>query len=172
MAWKSKEARAAYYAAHRVEIAACKKAYYAAHREERVAYNAEHREGIAAYAKVYHAEHREGRAAYVKAHRNTNMDARIGQYKYSAKKRGLRWAISRARAIELFDGDCHFCLKPATFEERSGIDRIDSSVGYVEGNVQSCCTECNLAKGTRSDGAYAEHCLAVVNGLRKQGLLK
>jgi hypothetical protein len=28
----------------------------------------------------------------------------------------------------------------------SGIDRIDSSIGYVEGNVVPCCADCNIAK--------------------------
>jgi hypothetical protein len=28
----------------------------------------------------------------------------------------------------------------------SGIDRIDSSIGYIEGNVVSCCSKCNTAK--------------------------
>jgi hypothetical protein len=29
----------------------------------------------------------------------------------------------------------------------NGIDRIDSKLGYVEGNVVSCCKICNSAKG-------------------------
>ena len=30
----------------------------------------------------------------------------------------------------------------------SGMDRIDSSLGYIEGNVVPCCAQCNIAKNT------------------------
>lgn len=32
----------------------------------------------------------------------------------------------------------------------NGVDRIDSSIGYVPGNVVSCCKYCNVAKSDRS----------------------
>ena len=32
----------------------------------------------------------------------------------------------------------------------NGIDRVDSSKGYVEDNVVSCCKYCNTAKNTMS----------------------
>lgn len=32
----------------------------------------------------------------------------------------------------------------------NGIDRIDSDLGYVDGNVKSCCFICNRAKGNLS----------------------
>jgi Zn-finger nucleic acid-binding protein len=32
----------------------------------------------------------------------------------------------------------------------NGLDRIDSSVGYLYGNVVSCCAACNTAKGSMS----------------------
>lgn len=44
-----------------------------------------------------------------------------------------------------------FCGKPYFVKalpplKRNGIDRLDSSIGYVKTNVVSCCTKCNYAK--------------------------
>lgn len=32
----------------------------------------------------------------------------------------------------------------------NGIDRIDNSLGYIEGNVATCCKMCNISKGDMS----------------------
>ena len=32
----------------------------------------------------------------------------------------------------------------------NGIDRVDNTKGYIEGNVVTCCGACNYAKGSRS----------------------
>jgi hypothetical protein len=36
----------------------------------------------------------------------------------------------------------------------NGIDRIDSSKGYEEDNVQPCCKHCNYAKNNRTDEEF------------------
>lgn len=82
----------------------------------------------------------------------------IRKYKYEAKKRELKWDISDAQAIELFDQNCFYCnAKPSKRtrrgEERylsNGIDRQDNSKGYSLENTVSCCKKCNNAKSTMS----------------------
>jgi hypothetical protein len=32
---------------------------------------------------------------------------------------------------------------------RNGIDRLDNTIGYIEGNVVSCCDICNYSKHTK-----------------------
>lgn len=32
----------------------------------------------------------------------------------------------------------------------NGLDRRDSNLGYIEGNVSPCCRVCNIAKGSMS----------------------
>lgn len=53
----------------------------------------------------------------------------------------------------------------------NGIDRIDSKIGYVEGNVISCCKYCNMAKMDRSQEEFlkwAEHTYQYfVQGIRE-----
>lgn len=38
----------------------------------------------------------------------------------------------------------------------NGIDRVDSSKGYVEDNVVPCCKYCNTAKNTMNDSEFRE----------------
>jgi len=38
----------------------------------------------------------------------------------------------------------------------NGIDRMDSTIGYIENNVVSCCFDCNVAKRVRPVDTFAE----------------
>jgi hypothetical protein len=57
----------------------------------------------------------------------------------------------------LTQSDCHYCgvqpertLRKYTQFRWNGIDRIDSSKGYVDGNVVPCCKTCNELKSDKS----------------------
>ena len=84
------------------------------------------------------------------------------RYKQGAKQRNIEWKISDDLALRLFQLDCFYCGKPPSQEKKvssrgkyvyNGIDRVDNSKGYIEGNVVPCCGVCNKAK---SDKSYAE----------------
>jgi hypothetical protein len=87
----------------------------------------------------------------------------IKQYRYSAKHRGLEHALTEDELEVLVTSDCHYCGCPPSITRRpsrsggeftfNGIDRIDNTLGYVPGNVVTCCITCNRAKHTMS---YAE----------------
>jgi hypothetical protein len=93
----------------------------------------------------------------------------ITEYKTGAKSRNFVFELTRERFIELIGKNCSYCgLPPSrkipskisnrTPAERArpksrwptilytGIDRIDSNLGYVEGNVRPACFTCNFAK--------------------------
>lgn len=80
---------------------------------------------------------------------------KIGHYKNSALKRGLEFTLSDDFFMELLTSNCVYCgSEPYLLNKRmthsmylNGIDRIDSNLGYIEGNVVSCCKICNSAKG-------------------------
>jgi len=44
-----------------------------------------------------------------------------------------------------------------------GIDRINSDIGYVQGNVRPCCTACNRAKNVMTETEFKEWLLRVFN---------
>ena len=50
-----------------------------------------------------------------------------------------------------------------TIVKCNGIDRIDSSKGYVESNVCSCCKYCNTAKNTMSVEEFLEFIKRIYN---------
>lgn len=73
-----------------------------------------------------------------------------------AAGRDLAWGLTDDAALVLFSGTCHYCgVIPSQVAGKSrnngaffynGIDRLDNAVGYVVGNVVSCCGVCNHAK--------------------------
>lgn len=71
----------------------------------------------------------------------------LSHYKNSAAKRGIEFLISDETALKLFRGACAYCGF-LSIVESNGIDRIDSAMPYVDGNVVSCCKFCNRAKWT------------------------
>jgi len=87
------------------------------------------------------------------------------QLRKDAKKRGQDWQLTPERTKELVTHNCIYCNAVPSLEtnpikwqglansnnsksviKRNGIDRVDPSKGYIEGNVVPCCKQCNLAK--------------------------
>ena len=77
-------------------------------------------------------------------------------YKNNSKKKNRKFLLSKDDFKYLTQGHCYYCgieskqiIKETTgYGEYiyNGIDRVDSSVGYVLGNVMPCCSVCNIAK--------------------------
>lgn len=66
---------------------------------------------------------------------------RWSQYANKAATRGFEFKLTHDDLHDLLDKDCAYCGGKG-----GGIDRIDSSKGYVLGNVNPCCWECNQMK--------------------------
>lgn len=98
-----------------------------------------------------------------------NRDKEVGYkallyvYKKNAKKRNLSFNLTYDEFKKLLKQNCNYCntspfsiyqlLDPRTGLCRSGIpikyngiDRVDSTKGYVSSNVVTCCKICNIAK--------------------------
>ena len=54
------------------------------------------------------------------------------------------------------------CFKPANYTNLS-IDRIDSTKGYVPGNIQLVCSVINRMKGEMSQEMFIDFCNAVID---------
>lgn len=84
-------------------------------------------------------------------------------YKSTAKKRNIHFDLTKDECIEIFKKDCTYCgSKPNNIINHiekidyTGIDRIDSSKGYIKGNVTPCCKRCNAAKNDMSVDEFLE----------------
>lgn len=82
-------------------------------------------------------------------------------YRRNAENRGLPFDLSIERFRQLTKSNCWYCNLPPSGKshpskkcrsnvayEYTGIDRVDNTIGYVEGNVAPCCKACNMAKGS------------------------
>lgn len=78
----------------------------------------------------------------------------------SYKKHGKDFNLSLSEFVKLVNSNCGYCgVKPhkvrfnktkSRSKKLNGIDRVDSSRGYSVDNTVPCCTDCNIAKGSKS----------------------
>ena len=86
------------------------------------------------------------KAYYTKHGRRYGKKHHLWQYKNGAKIRGLAMELSDETILQMFDQPCAYCGRLACEYDWNGIDRINSNLGYVIGNVVSACSLCNLGK--------------------------
>jgi hypothetical protein len=77
-------------------------------------------------------------------------------YKSRSDKRGIPFELDKEYFRQLTKGKCFYCgCEPNQIYKTknnngnyiyNGIDRVIPSLGYVEGNVVSCCWRCNASK--------------------------
>ncbi len=93
----------------------------------------------------------------------------------SYRKRKWPFELSDSYARKLFESNCYYCGAPpmntcrsmSTSYRYSGIDRVDSSIGYVESNCVPCCIICNRAKNNMKIGQFFEWVNRLVTHLNK-----
>lgn len=64
---------------------------------------------------------------------------------------------------QLDSAHCYYCDGKA-----SGLDRIDSSIGYTKQNTVWCCGKCNLMKHIHSKDDFLNHIAKIYNHAVKQ----
>lgn len=79
-------------------------------------------------------------------------------YRSGAKQRGINWNLSEEEFKSIIKQNCYYCNEEPSrhqsvsyrddYELVNGIDRIDSSKGYLMDNCVPCCNTCNLMKNT------------------------
>ena len=78
------------------------------------------------------------------------VNDRYSTYKQNAKKRGIAFDIPLPLFSSLLKMECAYCGT----DDRIGIDRIDSLMGYFEANCAPCCSDCNYAKREMSKESF------------------
>lgn len=105
----------------------------------------------------------------------TNRNHVLSSYKSGAKQRGLAWELSDVLFDALIHADCHYCHIAPRLNWRgffsNGIDRKDSTVGYIAENVVPCCCDCNRAKSDMSYDSFFAY-IRRLTGAQHNGLEK
>lgn len=75
--------------------------------------------------------------------------SRYNATKYSAKRRGLPFTLTKVEYYPFLDKLCFYCedFFNAKVEVGAGLDRIDNTKGYELTNILPCCTTCNMIRG-------------------------
>ena len=101
--------------------------------------------------------------------------ATLRVYKQSAKERGLDFSLSEDCFKEITQSDCTYCgQEPSQFQTRfsefkyNGIDRVDNSLGYVDGNCVPCCKLCNRMKDVMSVEEFKDHVKSILDFQRSK----
>lgn len=98
------------------------------------------------------------------------------EYKRGAKDRGLVWELSEEQFKSITSQPCHYTgslpsrTKTAASGEvftYNGIDRLDSSIGYILENCVPCCTEINMMKQALPKEKFIELCSKVAERFSK-----
>ena len=92
--------------------------------------------------------------------RRNDVKNRFRMYQWNSKKVDRDFEID----IEQFKGyvennTCHYC---GSGERRLGMDRVDSSKGYLVENIVPCCYLCNRAKSDMEYDEFIRLCSDIV----------
>ncbi len=71
---------------------------------------------------------------------------RFSCYKTNARKKNIELEISLIEFTKITNNKCYYCNQYNKNKNYCGIDRIDSNVGYINGNLLPCCSVCNQMK--------------------------
>lgn len=77
---------------------------------------------------------------------------------FDANKRGIDFNLKKSYFKKLITSPCVYCghtgFSKTEFKgqvlHHNGIDRLDSERGYENGNVKSCCRDCNMGKNKKT----------------------
>jgi len=92
---------------------------------------------------------------------NSDPVRRYNKYRDNARRKQLVFDIPFNVAEEMFLDKCFYCGIEATATSLNGIDRKSCTFGYVLVNCVTCCSACNLMKGTMSVEDFITSCRRV-----------
>jgi hypothetical protein len=76
------------------------------------------------------------------------VEGRYADLTRSARSRGLDVSLTYIEYEAISTNNCHYCEGYFQMSPTGcGLDRVDSSKGYISDNVVRCCSTCNTLKG-------------------------
>lgn len=96
---------------------------------------------------------------------------RFTKLQRSAEKRNIEFLVSLEYLSNLYESQNHICAITGRHINSIGeasLDRIDSSKGYIEGNVQWTTYQANVSKHTMTMEELYQFCKDVLNHANQQ----
>lgn len=87
-------------------------------------------------------------------------NTRYSKFIYEAKMRKINCEISKQTYLNVIKQSCNYCHNDFINGCR-GIDRINSKIGYIYGNIVPCCYSCNIMKNILSVEEFFHHLLKI-----------
>jgi len=86
------------------------------------------------------------------------------KFKAGAKNRGLDFSLTEEEMFSSFTGKCALSGVDINLDYggNASLDRVDSALGYIPGNIQWVDGKVNLAKRTMTNEEFIEMCIKVV----------
>lgn len=88
---------------------------------------------------------------------------KVGQLEFNITSNYLQELYNKNQKCQLSGIDLTFDSDLKIRDNNLSVDRIDSSIGYIEGNVQLVHKDINMMKGTLSQERFIELCKLVTN---------
>jgi hypothetical protein len=99
------------------------------------------------------------------------------QFNLSLKSTGKYISLTLEEFANIIKQNCHYCNEPPRlikylaknkicYRENliaNGIDRVDSSIGYIKENCVPCCKKCNTAKNNLTLNEFKDHITKIYN---------
>lgn len=83
----------------------------------------------------------------------SHLPQQYKSYIMRANKKGIEFSLSPEQFDAITKSLCVYCGD----DNKIGVDRINSKLGYVIDNVQPCCGTCNLMKHVNSHTSFITH---------------
>lgn len=87
----------------------------------------------------------------------------IKYYQRNATKSGLEFQLTLEDFKTFWQKPCFYC---GSSIETIGLDRVDSSKGYLLTNIVACCKRCNWMKNTLGQQEFIQHCMRIADHAR------
>ena len=94
--------------------------------------------------------------------RKQSLTGKYQQYQSNAKTAHREFKLTLEQFEEFWNKNCHYCGDKIV---GVGIDRVNSSIGYILENLVPCCFSCNRMKSDIETDRFLEQCLKIVSNL-------
>jgi len=98
----------------------------------------------------------------------TSINQSFCSYMKEAKRRNIDFHLSKDTFCELIKKNCHYCGEINEEKKFNGIDRINSSIGYLFENCVSCCSLCNYLKNKTPIDIFMRRVQHIVSYLKEK----